>query len=245
MDIQSQINQLKNQIEELQKSNDVLQEKYNTLEQKYSKLSETKNEMYYQKFLERKMLATHQKTAFGITDITTKNEHIEIKHWRNYKSALGQLLSYNFYDNKDLCAYFFGQVPDKQCSSIIELYKSKGVSIKQFIDAPDGIEIKTVLDTNKESVETKNTQLTKGELLSIWFNNNIIYKQDGKISLKEMCLSYFSYENIGVKEKSKFKKEIEKCIKKKFSNIDYICQKTTINTKSFKGWLHLGLKDVN
>ena len=89
MDIQSQINQLQNQIEELQKRNDVLQEKYNTLEQKYNNLSETKNEMYYQKFLERKMLATHQKTAFGITDITTKNEHIEIKHWRNYKSALG------------------------------------------------------------------------------------------------------------------------------------------------------------
>ena len=62
-------------------------------------------------------------------------------------------------------------------------------------------------------IQTKNTQLTKGELLSIWFDNNIIYKQDGKISLREMCLSYFSYENIGVKEKSKFKKEIEKIFK--------------------------------
>lgn len=235
MDIQRQLNELKNQIIELQKNNDVLQEKYNTLEQKYSVLLDTKNEIYYQKFLERKMLATHHKTVFGITDITTKNEHIEIKHWRNYKSALGQLLSYNFYDNKNLCAYFFGTVTEKQCNSIIELYKSKGVSIKQFIDTPEGIEIKTILDTNKENNENKK----KDEFL-LWLETNVEYKDNSILKLKDICEKFLNKSNTHSKESSKYKMQVEYWIKLKYPNINNIMQHSTYKGVNFKGWLHLG-----
>lgn len=64
-----------------------MQHKYSQLEIKYEELINKKNEIYYQ----RKLLETHKKTTHGITDITTNNEHIEIKHWKNYKNALGQI----------------------------------------------------------------------------------------------------------------------------------------------------------
>ena len=59
-------------------------------------LEAKRNEIYYQKFLEKRLGATHKRTIYGITDLSTKDEHVEIKQWRDYKTALGQLLSYNF-----------------------------------------------------------------------------------------------------------------------------------------------------
>jgi chromosome segregation ATPase len=94
----------------LNSQNKQLQNEIEKIKEHLQQLSIKRNELYYQRFLERLLSASHCKTSFGVTDITTENEHIEIKHWRNYKAALGQLLSYNFNDDKNLCAYFFGYI---------------------------------------------------------------------------------------------------------------------------------------
>lgn len=105
---------------------------------------------------------------------------------------LDKLLSYNHNDNKSLCAYFFGSVNDNQCEQIIELYRLKGVSIKQFIDTPNGIIIKTVLDTN---VTNKNEQ----DDFHSWLDENIEYKENS-------VFKFFSEKNKSIfKEFKEFK----------------------------------------
>lgn len=245
MEYLEEIKELQNEVQVLKKDYFTLSEKYDDLSEKYNELSEKKNEIYYQKFLEKHLKAKHKKTVYGITDITTEHEHIEIKHWKNYKYALGQLLSYNFNDDKSLCAYFFGQVDPKQLENIIDLYKSKSISIKRFLDTPNGIVIENVLDmTNQTSDSLFNSLSTNKEKFDRWFDENIVYKKGNKISLKDACLLYFgdSSFNIGVKEKSKFKKDMEQRIKKKFMNVNFNCQKTTIEKQSFQGWFNLSFQ---
>lgn len=59
------------------------------------------------KILEKKLDSKHKKVKYGVTDITTENEHIEIKKWSDYKHALGQLCSYNQCDKKKVIGLFF------------------------------------------------------------------------------------------------------------------------------------------
>jgi hypothetical protein len=47
-----------------------------------------------QMVLERIFNATHAKCKAGIVDILTNNMIIEIKHWKNWRNAIGQVLSY-------------------------------------------------------------------------------------------------------------------------------------------------------
>ena len=127
LEIKKELDELKANYIQLKRENDEIKEKYNLLMEK-------KHEIYYQRFLEKKLNATHKTTRYGTTDITTETEHIEIKHWKNYKHALGQLLSYNFQEDKELYAYFFGQTSEVKKNCIIELYKSKNVNIKELIE---------------------------------------------------------------------------------------------------------------
>jgi hypothetical protein len=90
---QNQIDKLKLQIEDLKTE---LNEVKLTLTDLLSK----RNEQYYQRFLEKKFNVSHQKNIHGITDLSNENTIIEIKEWRNYKSALGQLIAYSHYTDK-------------------------------------------------------------------------------------------------------------------------------------------------
>lgn len=230
---------LQNKYKELENKNDDLQNKHDQLETKYNDYVNKKNEIYYQRFLERKLLATHKRTIHGITDISTKDEHIEIKHWKNYKAALGQLLSYNHNDNKSLCAYFFGNVNDNQCEQIIKLYKSKNVSIKKFIDTPDGIVIENVLIQNEDGKEMDNKNSNNRDDFLCWLDNNIEYKQGSILRLKDVCTMFLDKE-IPVRLTSKYKKEIEKWITNNYPN--NINTNSSYNNIKYKGWLHLHLK---
>jgi len=59
--------------------------------------------------------ASHSRNTFGITDVTTAKAHVEIKHWRNFKNALGQLLFYHTADQKkNLFVCFFGNLPTEE-----------------------------------------------------------------------------------------------------------------------------------
>lgn len=222
--IKKELDELKENFFELKRENDEIKEKYKIL-------TEKKYEIYYQRFLEKKLNATHKQTKHGITDITTETEHIEIKHWKNYKNALGQLLSYNFQQNKKLCAYFFGDIKEMKKNCIIELFKSKNVNIKELIDTPHGIEIRDILIKKEED-----------EILK-FFNNNIYFSKGSYLELKNVCQLFFNNKsNVGVKEKGKLRKEIEKVIKIRYPQINNKCQRTTIDGNPFQGWINFKLK---
>lgn len=103
----------------------------------------------YQRFLEILLESKHKKVKYGITDITTEDEHIEIKKWRDYKSALGQIISYNTCDNKDkLSVYFFGFMDPNKKIEIIDLFKKNGINVYEF----DFIVKKLYINDNKEFV---------------------------------------------------------------------------------------------
>lgn len=76
-----------------------------------------------------------------------------------------------------------------------------------------------------------------------WFDENVCFERGSKMSLKEACAYYFDNRKAGVKEKGKFRKELEKCIKSKYTNIENACQRTTVDGESFQGWQHIRIKD--
>ncbi len=91
-----------------------------------------KSEQYYQEILEQMTGYTHSENDFGVTDITTPTSHIEIKHWCNFKSALGQLLAYSLSDPKEsLYVYFFGESPHNR-SDIVKLFIYHSIQVYHF-----------------------------------------------------------------------------------------------------------------
>jgi hypothetical protein len=178
--MEEQLIEIKKELAELKENYIQLKSENDLIKEKYFILLEKKQEIYYQRFLEKTLNATHKKTRYGTTDITTDTKHIEIKHWNHYKYALGQLLSYNFQQDKELYAYFFGNIDSNKKNCIIELYKSKNVNIKEFIDTPLGIEISDVLDLSSEN--NNKLVLNKSENNNDfynWLEENIKYKEGG------------------------------------------------------------------
>jgi hypothetical protein len=219
---------LKNKIEQLELEFSIIKNQLYELQNK-------RNENYYQKFLEKYFSASHHKTTFGITDISTDNQHIEIKHWSKYKQALGQLLSYNFNDNKSLAAFFYGSVKEEQKQNIIQLFVSKNVSVYEFIDDIDGIKINTLYDcTIKEEIlETQEQNFEK------WICDKIYFCENSYMNLEEICSAFLGKNNINTHSKFKYKIIIENFIKNNIKNVKYNYGVIKIENKTFKGWKHL------
>lgn len=217
-----------------EKLNKIIQ-RQDDFELRLESLEAKRNEIYYQKFLEKRLGATHKRTIYGITDLSTKDEHIEIKQWRDYKKALGQLLSYNFKDNKNLCVYFFGTIKDDQKTNIIELFKSKNIKVYEFIDTLQGIVINCLFNYNNNEKDKLN--------FCKWLEQNIIYKEDELLQLKDVCKNYLNRNDIHSSLASKYRKEVEMYIKETYKNLKYEYGVVMVNTKQYKGWKHLCLKN--
>lgn len=230
--MEEQFEQLKKELLELKDNYMQLKNENDLIKEKLCVLTDKKYEIYYQRFLEKKLNATHKKTKYGITDLTTENQHIEIKHWKNYKNALGQLLSYNFDENKELYVYFFGQISECKKNSIVELYKSKNMNIKELIDTPDGIEIKNILIINEHN--NKNT-------IYEWLDLHVIRTDNKILNLKQLSELYYG-KLTNNHNKNKLKKEIEKWIKTKHKDISSEYQHSKFNNIQFRGWKGLELK---
>lgn len=104
----------------------------NKLQHEIDMLKDKKSERFYQNIVEKFLGGTHKKVLCGVTDVTTDNIHAEIKNAKDYKTAIGQLVSYNSVDNKkQLQLYLFGPKCDTYfdtakvvCECVnIELYK--------------------------------------------------------------------------------------------------------------------------
>jgi len=73
-------------------------------------------ESVYQEILSKHLGGSHYIIKnIGTTDITSDTFHAEIKSWKQWKSAVGQLLTYNFAMKREhLRAYFFDSKPTKK-----------------------------------------------------------------------------------------------------------------------------------
>lgn len=95
----------------------------------------------------------------------------------------------------------------------------------------------------KEPVEVAvktNEYRDDNNLIYNWFSENITYKKSSHMALKNVCSLYFENKaRVGVKDKGKLKREIEKCIKAKYPSLDNVCQRYTIDGESFQGWFDL------
>lgn len=215
-----------------------LENKLFELKNKVFELENKRNENYYQKFLEKHFSASHKKTKCGITDISTDYEHIEIKHWKNYKSALGQLLSYNYNDNKSLAAYFFGSISDEQKKIVIDLYSSKNISIYEFAETIDGIRVVEIVNMNGKKESDK-----EQKLFIEWLDKNIEYKENEILKLNDILELYTGNKQHHSSFSTKYKKEVEKFIQLKYKDISHDFQNIWVKNKSVRGWKHLCLKN--
>jgi hypothetical protein len=239
--MEEQLIEIKKELAELKENYIRLKSENDLIKEKYFILLEKKQEIYYQRFLEKTLNATHKKTRYGITDITTDTKHIEIKHWNHYKYALGQLLSYNFQQDKELYAYFFGHIDSNKKNCIIELYKSKNVNIKEFIDTPLGIEIRDVLELSSENNKIVLNKSKNNDFYN-WLEENIIVNENTVIELKDISQRYYKKE-VNNHIKNRLKKQIEIWIKKNFNSMSSKYQDSRINNTKYRGWKGLMLRN--
>ena len=69
-------------------------------------------ECHIQAKLEQQLRGKHEICPAGVADIVTQTELIEIKTWDNWKTALGQVISYHVYfPDKMTRVHFFGLIP--------------------------------------------------------------------------------------------------------------------------------------
>lgn len=110
-----------------------------------------RNEWYYQRVLEAHLGGTHKHLASGITDITTDLFHAEIKNFKAWKSAIGQLICYNKWDPKpELRIYLFGSLVSS--ALIAENIKLHNIRLFVITDTPNGISIKDTATNADEHI---------------------------------------------------------------------------------------------
>lgn len=222
--------------QEFQEEINSLRQEIYALREEIDSLKENKREIYYQRFLEKMLGSGHNITKYGITDITTNTEHIEIKCWKNYKNCMGQLLAYNHRDTKQMVAALYDEPGKiyKDKEKVIELLKSNNIDTWELITTPYGIEIKKYQCDNNIKKDTDN--------FYDWLEENIQKKSGDVLQLIHVCKKFFG-KNVGPRTMTKYKDEIEKYIKKNFKDIDYKYKNTTFEGKSYRGWRGLCIKN--
>jgi prophage antirepressor-like protein len=74
-----------------------------------------------------------------------------------------------------------------------------------------------------------------------WLEENIVQNDTAVVNLKDICFSYFQKE-INKMEKSRLKKEVEKWLSKKISDIDHVCRDSRYNGDKYNGWRGITIK---
>jgi P4 family phage/plasmid primase-like protien len=75
-----------------------------------------------------------------------------------------------------------------------------------------------------------------------WLEENIMYKENELLQLREVCQLYLGKIKIHSSVSSKYKKELERYIKEKYSNIKWEYGVVKINDVTYNGWKHLCVK---
>lgn len=187
-------------------------------------------ERTYQKHLEEVIGASHIKCKFGVSDIETDTDIIEIKHFSQYKAALGQLLFYNYRKNKRLKVYLFGNVP-KNITEICDVFEEFNVEVYHIWKDCDNITV--------ERMDTKQIQ----DEFTEWCTKNIIFKHDNILTLSDVCKAFHGCE-LSPREASRTKLKIQDFIRKTFPSLNNNYQHTTYNGVNYRGWLHLMISNT-
>jgi len=162
------------------------------LENEVEELKDNKKEIYYQRFLEKHFQATHKVTKYGVTDITTETHHIEIKCWKNYKGCLGQLMAYNFSEDKQLIAALFGEYKDKE--KVIELLHQKKIEVWDLVKSPNGVEI--------EKHKLQQRVIDVGSI-DEFIRKHIEKNEGGKVMVMTVINDYISENNLKLKDRER------------------------------------------
>ena len=92
--------------------------------------------------LERLLGGSHRRLRTGITDITLKNTHVEIKRWERWSDAVGQLAKYQHAEPKqELRVYLFGKFSGSNKQVALDVFWSRGIRVYDMIHQGPIVEI--------------------------------------------------------------------------------------------------------
>ena len=216
-------------------------EKIAMLEEQIGEKNEIKQkEQHYQRKLEDLLGGRHAKTKYGIIDILTDTTIYEIKIWKNYKNALGQLLCYGKdYPDRQLAKIFFGRcdLGDDLKKEYLTNMRQVNIDVYQVHDNLDGSVSLEHLNKLGESSNSK---------YSAWFTENIGFKQDSILHSKDLYKAiekaFLDGRRQNNNQKGAFGKEFSKWISTNYPNVPNALQDTSFQCVKYKGWMHFHLK---
>jgi P4 family phage/plasmid primase-like protien len=105
---------------------------------------------------------------------------------------------------------------------------------------------KEVTEPNEVKVRTNEYRQDNNELFA-WLDENVEYKENSILELKNVCdlVGLHMKIKISNKQKNKIKLEVQKWIKEKYPRINHEHQYTHFNNTKYRGWLHFGFKNDN
>lgn len=139
--LESKNSELQNKVEYLESQKLESDQRIKQLEESIEELRAKKHEVYYQRKLEKLLGGNHYKTPAGEIDILTNTTLYEIKSWKGFKHAYGQLKSYAKYvPGKQLALIFFGKCHMKKAfqKEYLEDKLKENIEVYQVHDIPDG-----------------------------------------------------------------------------------------------------------
>lgn len=123
--------------------------------------------------MEKELHATHQTCAAGRVDPATETELIEIKEWKYWKYALGQLLAYSaYFPGKQMRCHFYGKKPEGQAQMICDIMGKFLINVTVEPYLPRKRKYIDVQEESKVSKKKKSTDIND-TVLSIATNMNI------------------------------------------------------------------------
>lgn len=216
------IKEVHNEVVQLRRQMAILNERVNSLE------GRCEREVFFQRYLENKFGATHTKNSHGVTDIETDDKIIEIKNWRCYKSALGQVLSYSSISSKQKIVYFFGKKP-KNIQMIVDLFKKYNIDVLHIYQDKDG-----------QVIEEDIVDNIFFDPFIKWLHDNVVYEKDSLLKLSELIHLYEGKE-LTSHFSTVYKQKVEQFISSNFKQLNPNYGTVKICGKTYKGWRHLAL----
>lgn len=131
------------------------------------------------------------------------------------------------------------------CGDVIDTLKSSFQTISEEelfgkLNENVRVDLSPRCDQQLDS-ESSNEYCQKNNEFFNWLEDNIEYKPGCILQLAEVCELYLG-EKVGPRIMTKFKKEIEKYIKEKMSDVKFEYQKGIYKDHFYRGWLNVSLK---
>jgi P4 family phage/plasmid primase-like protien len=100
---------------------------------------------------------------------------------------------------------------------------------------------KDIKEPVEVTVKTNEYRQDNNDLYN-WLDDNIEYKRDELLQLKDVCILYLGKTKVHSSVSSKYKKEIEKYIKERHPELKWQYDFVWVNERSYRGWKDLAIK---